>query len=98
VLLSCHAAIDADGGVSVTLPDGAAFRAGDAALGDALSELTGRRVTLEHAAALHADTPLDFEVEYPDLEHVRLRGRMSFPSPRRRAPWMSLLCGSGRTS
>ena len=80
VLLSCRATTDADGNVSVALPDGSTFRAGDAELDDALSELTGRRVTLEHVAAVGADTSLDFEVEYPELEHVRLRGRFSFPA------------------
>jgi uncharacterized protein len=80
VLLSCRATTDADGDVSVTLPDGSAFRAGDAALGDALSVLTGRRVTLEHVASLGTDASVDYEAEYPELEHIRLRGRMAFPA------------------
>jgi uncharacterized protein YcbX len=80
VLLSCRATTDADGDVSVALPDGSTLKAGDAALDDILSELTGRRVTLEHIDAVGADTSLDFEVEYPELEHVRLRGRFPFPA------------------
>ena len=46
VLLSCRATTDADGDVTVALPDGLAFPAGDAALDDALGQLTGRRVTV----------------------------------------------------
>ncbi len=80
VLLSCRATTDADGDVSVALPDGSAFRAGDAALDDALSELTDRRVTLEHVATVGADASVDYEAEYPELEHIRLRGRMAFPA------------------
>ena len=30
--------------------------------------------------AVVANTSLDFEVEYPELEHIRLRGRMSVPA------------------
>jgi len=80
VLLSCRATTAADGDVSVALPDGSAFQAGDTALDDALSVLTGRRVTLEHVATVGADASVDYEAEYPELEHIRLRGRMTFPA------------------
>lgn len=80
VLLSCRATTDADGNVSVSLPDGSAFRAGDAALDDALSELTDRRVALEHVATVGADTSADYEAEYPELDHIQLRGRRAFPA------------------
>lgn len=80
VLLWCRATTDADGDVSVALPDGSTLKAGDAALDDILGDLIGRRVTLEHVDAVGPDTSLDFEVEYPELEHVRLRGRFPFPA------------------
>lgn len=80
VLLACRATTKVDGTVSVSLPDGSAFDAGDLALDDALSVLTGRRVMLEHVTSLGKDASVDYEAEYPDLEHIRLRGRMAFPA------------------
>jgi len=80
ILLACRATTDGDGDVTVALPDGSTFQAGDEALDDALSELTRRRVTLEHVDTVGDDTSLDFEVAYPELDHVQLRGRFPFPA------------------
>lgn len=80
VLLACRAATAADGSVLVTMPDGPTFPAGDPSLDTALSELTGRRVTFEHIDGRSADASGDYEAEYPELDHVRLRGRMAFPT------------------
>lgn len=80
VLLWCRATTDVDGTVSVTLPDGSAYVAGDAALDDALSVLTGRQVMVEHVTSLGTNASVDYEAEYPELEHIRLRGRMAFPA------------------
>lgn len=80
VLLTCRATTSPIGETRVTLPDGTAHPAGDPGLDAALSELTGREVVLEHVDELANDASVDYEAEYPELEHVRLRGRMAFPA------------------
>mgnify|MGYP001828891822 CR=1 FL=1 len=79
-LLTCRAETTDGGNVLVTLPDGASFIADDPALAAALGELTGRRVVVEHVDDRHPDASGDYEAEFPELEHVRLRGRMAFPT------------------
>jgi uncharacterized protein YcbX len=79
-LLGCRATTTVDGGVAVTLQNGTSFEAGDPALGVALSELTGRQVTLEHVDERSPEASGAYEVDFPDLDDVRLRGRMEFPT------------------
>ncbi len=79
-LLTCRAETTDGGNVLVTLPDGDAFLADDPALAAALGELTGRRVVLEHVDARQPDASGDYEAEFPELDHVHLRGRMAFPT------------------
>jgi uncharacterized protein len=80
LLLRCHAGVSADGVVRVTLPDGDVHTAGDPALDRALAQLLGRRVHLEHVDEHDRPQPNEYEADYPELEHISLRGRVTFPT------------------
>jgi uncharacterized protein len=80
LLLRCRAGVSADGAVRVTLPDGHVHTAGDSALDRALSQLLGRRVHLEHVDEHDGSRPNEYEADYPELEHISLRGRVTFPT------------------
>lgn len=80
LLLRCHAGLAADGDVRVTLPDGDVHTAGDPVLDRALSALLGRRVHLEHVDETDGSQPNEYEADFPDLEHISLRGRVTFPT------------------
>jgi uncharacterized protein YcbX len=79
-LLACRATTSTAGSVRVTLPDGSSHDAEDATVNDALSRLTGRQVALEHVEAPNPAASRDYEAEFPELDHVELRGRRSFPT------------------
>ena len=80
LLLRCRAGVSAEGAVRVTLPDGHVRTAGDPALDRALSQLLGRRVHLEHVDEYDGSRPNEYEADYPELEHISLRGRVTFPT------------------
>lgn len=80
LLLRCSAEVSADGTVRVTLPDGHVGTAGDPALDRVLSQLLRRRVHLEHVEEHDGSKPNEYEADYPELEHISLRGRVTFPT------------------